>query len=158
MNSIVLARRSCRYGAKSLVRPPLYPNPNASRRASLNSAIDRGRRRSQGVGFRGREWPVEKRVEDKTTDARRDGKAVRQTAGPHHWIGRGQVSARQSNRSDGPVGPAARLRRGKKDITETPDRPRLTRAARRNDPNFRFGKKSQPRAREGDGGDEQGRL
>ncbi len=57
MSSHVLSAGCQRIGSRAIVLPFLYPHLTA-RNVSVNSAIGKGLRKSQGVGFRGRERPT----------------------------------------------------------------------------------------------------
>lgn len=155
MSNIVFAGNSCRHVTNAF--PSLLSSLaiGGTRAASLNSAIGRGLRRSKGVGFRGKE-----RIADKSTEnpPARDGPVRRTVDGPLLSNIRGQLTHdawRKENTTStankgesSSLGSMLRLRRGKKDIGDDKNSPkRRSRAARFNDPNHGFGKRSLERRR-----------
>jgi 21S rRNA (GM2251-2'-O)-methyltransferase len=122
MSNITLSAGCSKLGRSSILLPLLYPGLLTSRAASLNSAIGRGLRKSQGVGFRGKERYPEK------SEGPRDGDA-------------GPTVRRGGARTSDEVSP--RLRYGKREIKDDREPPpRRSRAARFNDPDSSFGKRS----------------
>lgn len=131
-------------GSRSILPSSLF---GTTRAASLNSAIGRGLRRSKGVGFRGRERSHDSNVNGLQNDTASRSGAVRRAAGPNITGARSQMTRDgwhdNNTRDVGGAGFAARLRRGKKEIRDHRDPPpRRSRAARFNDPNSSFGKRS----------------
>ena len=138
MSSIVLAGRSCRYGAK-LFSSHLSSNfsPSTLRFASLNSAIGRGLRKSRGVGFRGKERSQERSVDGANEERRASDGLVRKTADLSQSIPKGQLThdawrkenapLRQQRRDESSSNSSTlRLRRSNKGIDERDERPRAT--------------------------------
>lgn len=160
MNSTALIRGN--YGlrhAPGYLRS-LLSSTTTTRAASLNSAIGRGLRQSQGVGFRGRErasnasrYPeperksLGRRTDEflaQTSGMMRDGwtEAPKETL--HGSAGRSRIRGRIQDQSHerGFGASATRVLRGKRDITDDGVPPRRSRAGRFNDPNSSFGQRS----------------
>jgi 21S rRNA (GM2251-2'-O)-methyltransferase len=122
MSTLILSRNctTLRAGSYPLLR--LYPSLYTFRAASLNSGINRGLRRSKGIGFR----------ETIRTGGSRDSQPtgeIRRSAHPSS-ISRsqtnndlGQGRSRKGSK-DGGEGNSVRIRRGKKTIKDEEERPR----------------------------------
>lgn len=101
MSNHALSASCQRIGTRSIILPFLYPILTQTRNVSLNSAIGRGLRKSQSVGFRGRERPI-----------------------------------RSAQPAD------VRIRAGKRVVKDDSVPVKRSRAARFNDPDSSFGKRS----------------
>jgi 21S rRNA (GM2251-2'-O)-methyltransferase len=157
MTGTFLSRGSHRLGSTSILLSILYPSSRTTRAASLNSAIGRGLRKSKGVGFRGKERS-EARHNDFTGGTASRGGPVRRTADPPVLSSMTRDGARGPFRherraaaraEDDAEGFSMRMRRGKKEVKDDREPPpRRSRAARFNDPEHSFGKRSQERRAE----------
>lgn len=150
MSNIALSGGCQRIGAKSVILPLLYPSLLNSRSASLNSAIGRGLRKSKGVGFRGREKP-QYGSPNEPREAGSYGMNVRRTADTAPRASGGltrdgwktENTPRSENDREKPrIGRDVRIRAGKREVKDDRIPVRRSRAARFNDPDSSFGKRS----------------
>jgi 21S rRNA (GM2251-2'-O)-methyltransferase len=165
MRNILFAASRYKLGAKPFLLPSAYPSLSISRAASLNSAIGRGLRRSQGVGFRGKERSSPRNDYDngnfkhgspgRASLIRRSGdpdlEAVREEMMTRDAWRKEQKDGRHGDRREqrDSVSSGPRIRRGKIDVkTDRDPPPRRSRAARFNDPDSSFGKRSQEKRRD----------
>lgn len=141
MSNFILSRSGLKSSTRLAALPPLYPTLYAFRAASVNSGINRGLRRSKGVGFRGQE--------KSRTGASDNGPSTglnRRSADPPH-ISQQQIT-RDGRRGDSPQksakgereGNSLRIRRGKKVIKGEEDKSRKpSHAARSSSRNHSYG-------------------
>jgi len=138
MSNIALAGRSYRYGAR-LFSSHLSSNfsPSTLRFVSLNSAIDRGLRKSRSVGFRGKERSQERSGNSANEERRASDGLVRRTADLSLSIPKGQLThdawrkenapLRQEGRDESSSSTSAlRLQRGNRVTSEREERLRAT--------------------------------
>jgi 21S rRNA (GM2251-2'-O)-methyltransferase len=147
------AARATALSAPSWGVSPIY---QTTRAASLNSAIERGLRKSQGVGFRGKDRTTgygsgplreERASSGRSSDGGRKtfesawassaDRPRRSDNGNLRGGDRRRGGGRRESLSEGP-----RIRRGKVEVKSDEDKPRRSRAARFNDPDSRFGRRS----------------
>ncbi|RFU29889.1 hypothetical protein B7463_g6438, partial [Scytalidium lignicola] len=139
MINIILFRTAGRLRAGFTVQSHLRSTICSVRYASVNTAINRGIRRSKGVGFRGKEkTQSQDAIEDRLV--RRSANSATSQDASRNLAAEG--TSRQPRRS-AETGSHVKIRKGKREIKD--DRgppPRRSRAARFYDPNSSFGKKS----------------
>lgn len=127
MTTLIFSKNSHVLRSGSSAFLPLYPSLYLSRAASLNSSINRGLRRSKGVGFRGQRTDRVEHSRDgpSPTPIRRSGNTP---PFPNPQITRDKwrgASRKESTNADA-IQPSLRIRRGKKTIKPDEDAPRYS--------------------------------
>ncbi|RDW58031.1 hypothetical protein BP6252_13442 [Coleophoma cylindrospora] len=156
MSQAFLPRSRLNLRAGSITLPLLYPGLHSIRAASINSAINKGLRRTKGIGFRGKDRPTTDRRNDgdyrekerKTADAP-DLVEVRKTLLDTrlNWDGKGKFSRSVAAKKAGvdlKSLASVRIHKGKRPLPDPllSKIPRKTRSARFHDPDDPLGKNS----------------